>query len=222
MSEKQSLGLSSRFKLGIKADISINAGLYKGRYASRVEDFKGDDLLGLAHPLLKGVLLPVYRDMSFLMSVEDGTAIYEYEMTVVRIDLKTGIPLLWARIEGEPTRIQRRRFLRVDSFWNVKIFPLQVEVEKPMQGRWFDARVVDISLGGYRFKAPHKGEFQQGDRFLLDFILAGKRYYIEGMASRIRVDENSWDVGVEFNMLPRSLERALFEYIRQQEMMGRG
>ena len=155
MSGKQSVELASRFKIGTKVDISINAGLYKGRYASRVEDVKGDDLLCLAHPLLKGVLLPVYRDMSFLMNVEDGTAVYEYEMTVIRIDLKTGLPLLWAQIDGAPMRIQRRRFLRVDSFWNVKIFPLQVEIEKPMQGKWFDARVVDVSLGGYRFKAPH-------------------------------------------------------------------
>ena len=222
MSGKQSVELASRFKIGTKVDISINAGLYKGRYASRVEDSKGDDLLCLAHPLLKGVLLPVYRDMSFLMNVEDGTAVYEYEMTVTRIDLKTGVPLLWAQIDGQPMRIQRRRFLRVDSFWTVKIFPLQVGIEKPMQGQWFDARVVDVSLGGYRFKAPYKGEIQQGDRFLLDFMLAGKKYYIEGRASRIRVEENSWDVGVEFDMLPRSVERALFEYIRQQEMMGRG
>lgn len=222
MSEKQDLELASRFKPGIKAEIAINAGLYKGRYPSRIEDYKGDNLLALAHPLLKSVLLPVYRDMSFLMCVEDGTAIYEYEMTVARIDLKTGVPLLWARIEGEPNRIQRRRFLRVDSFWNVKIFPLQVEADTPMQGRWFDARVVDISLGGYRFKSPHRGDIQQGDRFLLDFTLGGRRYYLEGRASRVKMDESSWDIGVEFSMLPRSVERALFEYIRQQEMMGRG
>ena len=45
MSGKQSVELASRFKIGTKVDISINAGLYKGRYASRVEDSKADDLL---------------------------------------------------------------------------------------------------------------------------------------------------------------------------------
>lgn len=224
MSKEQVLTPLFKTVVGTKVDIVIVAGLYKGHYPSRVEDFNEEnEYVALAHPLMRGALLPIYRDMGFTLVIEDSSAVCEYQMSVVRLDLKTGLALLWARVEGGPNRIQRRRFLRVNCFWKAHLFFLEQEIKQPMSGRWYDVNVMDVSLGGFRFKGAIDMPVEKGHRFLLNFSLGKRILFLEGRASRVQtLDEQMWDVGVEFDSLPVSVEKALFEYIRQQEMLGRG
>ena len=214
------LDYTSKLQPGIKGEIVIDAGIYKGRYPSRVEDVRGDTV-GFAHPLLKGALLPAYRDMNFVFILEDSGALFEFPMSVRRVDAKTGLPILWAILLDYPKRVQRRNFLRVSCLWDVAIFQLSNESNAPMAGKWFDAKIIDISLGGYRFKTNLDMKFENGDKILVRFMLGAKEYFLLGRASRIIPLKNAWEVGVEFDSVAVSVEKKLFEFIRQQEMLGR-
>ena len=215
----------SKLKPGLKGEIVINAGIYKGRYATRIEDLREDGTVGLAHPLLKGALLPTYRDMNFLLSIEDGGALYVFDMCVRRLDTQTGLPILWATVLGEPERVQRRQFLRVSCLWEISIFHLDVEAKAPQSSRWLGARAIDISLGGCRFRLSGETagdlRFESGERIFVRFDLAGREHFQLGRTSRITHAARVWEVGVVFDSVPLSVEKKLFEYIRQQEIMGR-
>lgn len=214
------LNYTSKLRHGIKGEIVINAGLYKGRYLSRVEDVRGDKV-GFAHPLLKAAPLPAYRDMNFVFILEDTGALFEFPMAVRRMETKTGIPILWARLLGYPKRVQRRSFLRVSCLWDVEIFQLTNEQNAPMEEKWFGAQIIDISLGGYRFRVKNGVNFDDGDKVLVRFMLTGKEYFLIGRVSRIIPKKKSREVGVELDSLPVVVEKRLFEFVRQQEIQGR-
>ena len=219
-----SVDYTSKLKIGIKGDILVDAGNYKGRYPSRVQDIT-DDLIGFDHPFLKEALLPAYRNMSFTFTMEDGGALYVFSLSVRRTDNKTGLPVMWAELIDYPTRIQRRQFLRVSCLWEASIFHLTQEERSPMSGKWMDVKVTDISIGGYLFKLHNDTadelDFQSNDKILLRFVLAGNTYFQFGRTSRIVYDKKTWEIGVGFESLSSSLEKKLFDYIRQQELMGR-
>ena len=214
----------SKLKPGTKGDIAVNAGIYKGHYSSRLEDVK-NDTIALAHPLMKGVLLPVYRDMNFTFTMEDSAALYIFDMAVRRMEVQSGVPLLWAVILDEPRRIQRRQFLRISCFWDVSIFQIETELKEPMRVIWKPARALDISLRGTRFKLSDETAegltFESGDRLMIRFQLFGKEYFLQGRATRIVHADGIWEVGLGFDSIAISVEKKLFEYIRQQEIMGR-
>lgn len=218
--ELPALDYTSKLQPGIKGEIIIGAGIYKGRYPSRVEDVRGDSV-GFAHPLLKGALMPAYREMNFVFVLEDNGVLFEFPMAVRRVDTKTGLPILWAILLDYPKRVQRRNFLRVSCLWSVGIFHLSGEQKTPMTGKWIDAVVIDISLGGYRFKTQSDVQCECGDKFLVRFTLAGKEYFLLGRASRVCTQKNTLEVGVELDCLAFSVEKKLFEFIRQQELFGR-
>jgi c-di-GMP-binding flagellar brake protein YcgR len=213
---------TDKLQVGVRGEIVINAGIYKGRYASRVEDIKSETV-GLAHPLMGGALLPAYRDLDFDFIMEDGSAQYVFEMAVRRIEMQTGLPIMWSALQNSPQRIQRRQFLRVPCLWNISVFHTGQEKKAPMSSKWMSAYAINISLGGYRFKISKEDAqglvFEHGDKILVFFGLSGKQYMLSGSAMRIERAGNIWEVGVAFDYLPAIMEKKLFEYIRQQELI---
>lgn len=214
----------AKLKPGLKGEMSINAGIYKGRYASRVEDVK-NETVAFAHPLMKGVLLPVYRDLNFTFTLEDSAALYIYEFSVRRVEAQNGVHLLWADLDDEPKRVQRRQFLRIACFWNVTVFQVECEQKEPMTVTWRPAKALDISLRGTRFRMQKEIagnlHFESGDDLMMRFGLFDKEYFQLGKATRIVQSETDWEVGMAFDSVPITIEKKLFEYIRQQEIMGR-
>jgi c-di-GMP-binding flagellar brake protein YcgR len=213
-----------KLEVGIKGEIVINAGIYKGRYASRVEDTK-EEIVGLAHPLMGGALLPAYRDLNFDFVMEDGSALYVFPMSVRRVDMQSGLPIMWANLLDYPKRIQRRQFLRVSCFWNILVYHMGQEIAAPMSAKWLPARAIDISLGGYRFRISREEagdlSFESDDRILVHFTLSDKPYILPGRATRIVRTPTLWEVGIGFDSLSASMEKKLFEFIRQQEILWR-
>jgi c-di-GMP-binding flagellar brake protein YcgR len=221
--EYEVIDYASKLQPGIKGEIAVNAGIYKGRYPSRVEDVDlENNIVGLAHPFMKGALMPAYRDMNLTFTLEDSTALYVFDLSVRRVDIQ-GPPIMWANILGEPERVQRRQFLRISCFWDVLIFHMENEVRQPMSSSWLSAKAIDISLGGYRFILPDEDAgdltFESGDRMCIRFDLASREQLHVGRATRIVHSDEKWEVGVSFDALPVSAEKKLFEYIRQQEIM---
>jgi c-di-GMP-binding flagellar brake protein YcgR len=226
--ENESSGIDYSYKLkpGLKGEIVIDAGVYRGRYPSRVEDILEDGIVGLAYPLFRGALLPVYRDLDFTFVFEDSGALYMFEMAVRRVDTQSGsVALMWAAVFGDPRRVQRRQFLRVSCPWDVKAFQVEWETSSPMSTHWMNGRALDISLGGIRFKITDENAgghtFESGEKVFINFPLAGRQNFQLGRASRIVHTGGAWEIGVEFESLPSSVEKKLFEFIRQQEMTGR-
>jgi c-di-GMP-binding flagellar brake protein YcgR len=215
---------SSKLQVGKKGEIAINAGIYKGRYPSHVEDVKPDSV-ALAHPIMKGALLPAYREMSFTFTLEDGAALYVFDMSVRRVETQSGPPILWANVNGYPKRVQRRQFLRMSCFWDIMVFHLEGEMNNPMSAAWFPAKAIDISLGGYKFVigdgVAGDAVFELGDMMFVRFDLSFAEQMLTGRITRIVRRGDILEVGVGFDSLPASTEKKLFEYIRQQEIMLR-
>ncbi|MDR1132628.1 MAG: flagellar brake protein [Synergistaceae bacterium] len=213
-----------KMQVGKKGDIQVNAGTYKGHYPSRVEDIKGD-AVGFAHPLISGALLPVYRELDFDFIMEDGSALYIFPMAVRRVEMQGGVPIMWADVANYPKRIQRRQFLRVSCLWDILVFHIGCEKNEPMSGKWLPAKAIDVSLGGYRFKLSKEDAgglmFETDDRILLYFTLDYTNLMLTGRATRVAREGGFWEVGVGFDFLPAKIERKLFEFIRQQEILWR-
>jgi c-di-GMP-binding flagellar brake protein YcgR len=210
--------------VGTLGEITIDAGIYKGHYPSRVEEIR-EDVIGFAHPMMKSVPLPAYREMHFAFTIEDNGALFVFDMSVRRVDTQSLAPILWGSIIGAPRRVQRRQFLRINCSWDVLIFHIENEARNPMDSKWLPARTIDISLGGYRFAIPDETAgsliFESGDRILIRFELASQEQFHVGRATRIVHNKRAWEVGVRFDALPAITEKKLFEYIRQQERMNR-
>jgi c-di-GMP-binding flagellar brake protein YcgR len=211
-------------QVGKKGELQINAGTYKGHYPSRVEDIRGDTV-GFAHPLISGALLPVYRELSFDFIMDDGDALYIFPMAVRRVEMQSGVPIMWADVVEYPKRIQRRHFLRVPCLWDMLVFPVGYELSEPMSARWLSAKAIDVSLGGFRFKVPKEEaggfSFKTDDRVLIYFTLDDARLVLAGGVTRVVIESEFWDVGMGFDSLPVKVERKLFEFIRQQEILWR-
>lgn len=208
------------FRVGSKGDFRVDAGLYKGHYPTRVEDFR-EDVVVLAHPLFRGALLPVYRDMECELLVEEERAPLRVRVVVVRSDLRGAVPLLWVRPLGKPEKVQRRRFLRVGCFFELPLFPLDVEQRSPLEGQWLTAQAVDVSLGGLRFRLEHPMTLHGQDRFLLRLPLGQAEYPVSVKLMRVGRFGEAWDVGAEFESLPRCAEKQLIDFIRVQERNAR-
>jgi c-di-GMP-binding flagellar brake protein YcgR len=214
-----------RMQVGKKGEIQINAGIYKGHYSSRVEDMKGD-AVGFAHPLVSGALLPVYRELNFDFILEDGSALYIFPMAVRRVEMQSGLPVMWANMADYPKRIQRRQFLRVSCLWDILVFHVERELSEPMSVKWLPAKAIDISLGGYRFKISMEEtggfSFEMDDRILVHFSFADvPRVMLIGKVTRAVTEGGFWEIGVGFDSLSAKIEKKLFEFIRQQEMLWR-
>ncbi|HOO88977.1 MAG TPA: flagellar brake protein, partial [Synergistales bacterium] len=91
--------------IGSKVSLVIDAGLYKGTYPSRVEDVD-EEAIGLAHPMMRGALLPVHRNVQLKMSVEAGGALYFSVVSITKGLVRDSLPLLWVVPVGEARKIQ--------------------------------------------------------------------------------------------------------------------
>ena len=207
-------------QLGGRCFLSVEAGLYKGRYPSRLED-SNSDLWAIAHPMRKGGLLPLYRDMAVTLLCEEATCHLYVRATVVRSDVTALVPLLWVRPEGEVERIQRRRFLRVPCLLDVQAFCLDLEERSPLEGHWFTGRLVDVSLGGTRFRFSEKVRLEEDQELLLRLELEDPFWVVTKVVRRSSSSDGVFEVGLEFQALPRVVEKALLDFIRRQELQKR-
>jgi c-di-GMP-binding flagellar brake protein YcgR len=105
------------------------------------------------------------------------------------------------------------------------IYHMEQEAREPMSARWLPAKAIDISLGGYRFKMAAEDAkgltFESDERVLAYFTLSDKPYILQGKTTRIVRAKGEWEVGVGFDSLSSIMEKKLFEYIRQQEILWR-
>lgn len=206
--------------LGTKGEFRVEDGLFKGTYSTRLEDLR-EDVLGLAHPMFKGALLPVYRDMDCELVAEDGRSPVRVPCVVIRSDVAGPVPILWVRVTGPAERIQRRRYLRVPCVKEFRIFPLEVEQMSPLSGRWLKGIAVDMSLGGVRFNIEYPYRISPGDRFLCIMSFGGGAFPSVVRVMRVEGASGGWKCGGSFEAIPRWAEKYIIEFIRSQELNSR-
>ncbi|HOU32264.1 MAG TPA: PilZ domain-containing protein [Synergistaceae bacterium] len=209
-------------RVGERAEIRIDAGLHKGQFPSILESVEGL-VLGLGHPLRKGGLLPVYRDMALGVYLEDERLPLLVRGVALRSDLTAHVPLLWVRVVEDVERMQRRRYLRVTAVMPVQFWLMEQGESVHLSGRWREGTVLDLSLGGMRLqyrgsRATHK------DMLCLTLLpMGGKAFPVMGKIvwapPQKEADLN--EVGIEYVGVSRMLEKELGGFIRQQEMSGR-
>nr|WP_321500060.1 flagellar brake domain-containing protein [uncultured Dethiosulfovibrio sp.] len=209
--------------IGAKAEISIQTGLYKGEYPSRLENVEGS-VWKMGHPFLGGGLLPLYRGVEVVLSVKSDGSVYRATGSVLGTVREGEVVMLVLQILGAVEKIQRRQFLRVSCLLDGKVAPLG---EPPRIGGegWLDGSITDISLGGARLSIPGRQgpAFDGVSRAILRVNVEKERFYIPckvAMARFIDETENT-DLGLAFEILPGLVEKALGRFVRHQELASR-
>lgn len=205
-----------------KVVINITSGLYKGSYPSRIEDVK-DNLVAVSHPLFKNALVPLYRDTILELVMYEKQPPTMIPMKVLRRGMSGNVSLLWLVPAGDPVKIQRRRYARVQCNVDILFFPLSLEEMFPMVGRWEKASCVDISLGGMRLRTKMKEMgLDVGHRVYLWVNLSSENIFLISNIARI-VDEGVFrEMGLQFEGYPRFVEKRLIRFIRDKELRNAG
>lgn len=208
--------------IGSKVVINVTSGLYKGSYPSRIEDVK-DNLVAVSHPLFKNALVPLYRDTILELVMYEKQPPTMIPMKVLRRGMSGNVSLLWLVPAGDPVKIQRRRYARVQCNVDILFFPLSLEEMFPMVGRWEKASCVDISLGGMRLRTKMKEMgLDVGHRVYLWVNLSSENIFLISNIARI-VDEGVFrEMGLQFEGYPRFVEKRLIRFIRDKELRNAG
>lgn len=208
--------------IGAKAMLSIDAGLYKGIYPSRIEDVK-DGMVALSHPQLKGALLPVHRNVQLKLKVEADEGIFQAEVAIARGFSQGGFPLLWVTPVSDALRVQRRYFVRVPCLLKTGLFRLEGDRLQPDKEVWKEVTATDISLGGIGFSLflPPDSLFLSQERYLVNIALQDRNFFLTGkIVKKIETGESA-QFGMSFDSIPGCVEKILGNFIRQQELAGR-
>lgn len=215
--------------IGSKVELVISSGLYKGNYPSRLEEHD-NDLVGLAHPMLKGAFLPAMRSTEMLMKIEASNCFYQATVSVIRGVLKAAVPLLWVKMASNLDKVQRRMFVRVpcslraDAFFMVLNEEVSEEVVLP-PCKWFAVNISDLSLGGagILIKDTLSSYCIEGGRYILRLNIGGTVFFLVGKLVKIlRRNEGFVEVGIAYEGLAAFTEKIMGSYIRQQELVSRG
>jgi len=209
-------------RISSKVIINVTSGLYKGSYPSRIEDVK-DNLVAVSHPLFKNALVPLYRDTILELVMYEKQPPTMIPMKVLRRSMSGNVSLLWLVPAGNPVKIQRRRYARVQCNVDILFFPLSLEEMFPMVGRWEKASCVDISLGGMRLRTKMKEMgLDVGHRVYLWVNLSSENIFLISNIARI-VDEGVFrEMGLQFEGYPRFVEKRLIRFIRDKELRDTG
>lgn len=209
-------------RISSKVVINVTSGLYKGSYPSRIEDVK-DNLVAVSHPLFKNALVPLYRDTILELVMYEKQPPTMIPMKVLRRSMSGNVSLLWLVPAGNPVKIQRRRYARVQCNVDILFFPLSLEEMFPMVGRWEKASCVDISLGGMRLRTKIKEMgLNVGHRVYLWVNLSSENIFLISNIARI-VDEGVFrEMGLQFEGYPRFVEKRLIRFIRDKELRNAG
>ncbi|MBQ7262582.1 MAG: hypothetical protein IJR14_02565 [Synergistaceae bacterium] len=232
--------------VGAKAELSFSSGLYKGNYASRLEELStgtGDGapaLLGMAHPMFKGALLPLSRSLELTLRLEGIACFYQSVAEIVRSVVNTDIPLVWIKLTTPLERVQRRAFVRVPCSIKARAYLLEVDTSQeaeagnggspeealPVPKIWFPLALKDISLGGVGVTVQKEDApmCRVSGRYLLQMSIDGKEFFIVcGLVKVFKKDEEGRvSAGLAYEGLPAFTEKLMGSFIRQQELNLRG
>ena len=242
MSDQEKMQNLLQELIGSKMELGIANGLYKGSYASRLEDLSpsaedGSLLLGVAHPMFKRALLPMARNLDLNLRIESGGYFYQGEAEIIRHVINVPIPLLWLALKAPLEKVQRRMFVRVPCLIKGQAFLLEAEPDEketektpphpPLpERRWFPIMLRDMSLGGVGvgIRRPELPFVVERGRYLLQAAIGDTEFFL--ICRLIKIfssdEEGGILVGMAYEGLPAFVEKLMIGFIRQQELSSRG
>ncbi len=154
--------VSSLLAINQKVQVKVAGGGREAFYSSRVEDLRPDRVAVATPSDSTGLVrLPVGYRVWLVLAVKD--AIFQLQGRVVGEVLQP-VPITWIGDFGEPERVQRRRFFRVQDP-PVVIHTLAIKDT----GTTLRGRVVDLSAGGMLLEVPQRLDI--GTVLSVDFTL---------------------------------------------------
>lgn len=242
MSDQEKMQNLLQELIGSKVELGIANGLYKGNYASRLEDLSppakdGSPLLGVAHPMFKGALLPMARNLDLNLRIESSGYFYQGEAEIIRHVINVPIPLLWLALKAPLEKVQRRMFVRVPCLIKGQAFLLEADSDEketeeapprsPLpERRWFPIMLRDMSLGGVGvgIRHPELPFVVERGRYLLQAAIGDTEFFLICRLIKIfSADEEGGIVaGMAYEGLPAFTEKLMGGFIRQQELSSRG
>ncbi|MDR1649143.1 MAG: flagellar brake domain-containing protein [Synergistaceae bacterium] len=213
-----------------RVELMITSGLYKGSYVSRLEEVDENLLVGVAHPTVRGVFLPVMRNTELLLKIETSGCFYQATVSIVRNSRNVTIPLLWLKLVTSLEKVQRRMFVRVPCSIQAETCFLGYNAELPEETslpdrQWFPVRIVDMSLGGcgISVKKNMQSWFLEGGRYILSLSVGGTSFFLTGKLVKIfKKNDVSVEAGLAYDGLTALIEKLMGAFIRQQEFQARG
>lgn len=211
---------TSLFRINQKVQVKV-AGLGRETfYSSRVEDLRGDRV-GLATPMDGAGLVRLAVGRRIWLVVATQEAAFQVPGVVIA-ETPHPVPITWVGHLGEPERLQRRRFFRVDDP-PVAIHSLLLKgADRDIRGR-----VRNLSAGGMLLETSER--LGIGDVLTIDFSLLGAgRWITDAEVVRTEIHEDmsgtKYRYGCKFTSLTWRDEDAIIYglFCFQRELRRKG
>lgn len=200
-------------------------------YISQVLDFKRDDLLKVAMPIVNGRVVPLTVNENFTAMFYTSKGMYEAKVVITDRYKEKNLFILEVEIMSSFTKVQRRQYFRYECN-----LPIQYRVvEEVSQGNkeeeqtdiiWGKAVMVDLSGGGAKFITRDKLEAGVNLNLLfnLESVLGcstidTQAFLIASVKSQRRND--LYEQRVEFIGMDDAKREIIIKYIFEMERLKR-
>jgi len=196
--------------------VQILEGEVRDSYPSRVEDFKGDEVV-IAWPTEKGILLPIAAEQTLRVSFAHDGKYYRFE-GIVRETALAPLPVLVIHVPVRPDRIERRDNVRVNV-------PVQIELaEKVVSLSEYKAlgernviRAVTHDISGGGFSIRHETFIPAGTIFEMKMLLPDKKDPISIAAKVMRCNEvtggSQYQIGFAYAQISEKLRSRIVRFV---------
>lgn len=212
-------------------EIEIKLGLFAGQYRSRILDFS-DKNIKLMVPKVDGKEKEIWKDTTVHINYMRPDAMYTFKSRVRKSELYPR-PLLFVEIPPRIERVQRRRYVRVDTpglTAKFRVFNEEMSSAENTAEYKF-ARIVNLSAGGMRLDNDTV-KVEKGELLELEFMIDGYKFqHVIGEIVRSlelkKVDSQKnekifYSFGINFIQIHRVHKEKVFSYVfkKEREMLG--
>lgn len=172
-----------KIKVNQNAQMKIIEGIYQGVYLTRIEDI-AEDIIKIAVPIVQGQLVPINVGTKVEVLVLDYGKAYGFISEVVDRQA-VPLPMLKIRFPQKVKKVQRRNFVRVESFLPVQ-YSDQNKIKQKKEVSIKTGKTADVSGGGLCLSTIEPVE--HGQQLWLSLQLPNK-CTIEAIGKVVRVSD---------------------------------
>ena len=214
-------------------ELEIKLGLFAGQYRSRVMDF-GGKYIKILVPKVDGKEKFIWKDTTIHINYMRPDAMFTFKVKVRKSELNP-MPNLLVTIPPQVERVQRRRYVRVDTLkmeTKFRIFNEEISIMDDAES-FNSGKIVNISAGGMRIDHDDI-QIPKGEVIELEFTIMGfkcQRVLGEIVRSieltkkdRYNEDVKFYSHGINFIQIHRVQKEKIFGYVfqKEREMLSKG
>lgn len=200
------------FKMNKKLEILIGEKYFN----SNVQDVT-DDYIAISIPINSGEYIPLSKGVSIDVIYYEEENLYKFQSSVIGRKFEN-IPILLIAKPKEIKKIQRRKYVRIPTFSNVKYVNLKNQPKtnpKTIESsQYIKAVLVDLSGGGMRVRISE--QVKLNDFLLMSLTVNNEDIFMVGQVMRIiKDDEGRYYCGLSFEFLDIATRERIIKYIFQ-------